>query len=108
MATILIALLAIVVLIALGIGVVGAAANILWMVLIGLVVGAVARFVVPGEQNMGWLSTALLGVVGGLVGGLIANAADLGGILQFVISVACAAVLVALFAGTTSDRRVSD
>lgn len=31
---------------------------------VGLVVGAIARFVLPGEQKMGWIMTCLLGVAG--------------------------------------------
>ena len=32
--------------------------------LVGLVVGAIARFVMPGEQKLGWILTSLLGVAG--------------------------------------------
>lgn len=37
----------------------------------GLIVGAIARLLVPGRQTMGCLPTMLLGVVGSLAGGLI-------------------------------------
>jgi len=33
-------------------------------IVVGLVVGAVARFVLPGEQKMGWILTCVLGVAG--------------------------------------------
>jgi len=39
-----------------------------WMVF-GLIVGAIARLLMPGRQDMTWLMTAILGVVGSLVGG---------------------------------------
>lgn len=39
-----------------------------WLVF-GLIVGALARFLVPGRQEMGWLMTIGLGVVGSFVGG---------------------------------------
>lgn len=45
--------------------------SFVWMVIVGLVVGALARFFYPGPVPMGWLGTALLGVVGSLVGGVI-------------------------------------
>ena len=34
------------------------------MAFIGLIVGAIARFLLPGEQKMGWFMTALLGAAG--------------------------------------------
>ena len=40
---------------------------------IGLIVGLLARFLVPGRDPMGCFGTALLGVVGGFVGGLISR-----------------------------------
>jgi len=47
----------------------------LWMVIswtvFGLIVGAIARLLVPGEQSIGILGTMLLGVVGSFVGGFI-------------------------------------
>jgi uncharacterized membrane protein YeaQ/YmgE (transglycosylase-associated protein family) len=46
---------------------------ILWLLIIGLVAGALARFLVPGRDPMGIFSTILLGVVGSLVGGLLSN-----------------------------------
>jgi uncharacterized membrane protein YeaQ/YmgE (transglycosylase-associated protein family) len=44
-----------------------------WIVF-GLVVGLVARLVVPGRQSMGLAATTLLGVAGSVVGGLLAAA----------------------------------
>ncbi len=47
---------------------------ILWMLLLGLIAGAVARAVVPGDDSMGIGATILLGVVGSFVGGFLGNA----------------------------------
>jgi uncharacterized membrane protein YeaQ/YmgE (transglycosylase-associated protein family) len=44
--------------------------GILSTILVGLIVGAIARFVTPGEQPMGWIATILLGIAGAFVGGL--------------------------------------
>jgi uncharacterized membrane protein YeaQ/YmgE (transglycosylase-associated protein family) len=41
--------------------------GILWTILIGFVVGLVARFLHPGEDGMGFILTTLLGIVGALV-----------------------------------------
>ncbi|GIK87344.1 MAG: GlsB/YeaQ/YmgE family stress response membrane protein [Burkholderiales bacterium] len=45
--------------------------SLLWMAIVGLIVGALARYFYPGPVPMGWIGTMLLGVVGSLVGGLI-------------------------------------
>jgi uncharacterized membrane protein YeaQ/YmgE (transglycosylase-associated protein family) len=39
----------------------------LWTILIGLVVGALARAIKPGDQAMGWIMTALIGVGGAVL-----------------------------------------
>ena len=46
---------------------------ILTWLLIGLIAGALARFLVPGRDPMGILGTILLGLVGSLVGGFLGN-----------------------------------
>lgn len=45
--------------------------NIIGWTLFGLVVGAVAKFFLPGRVPMGCLATIVLGVAGSLVGGLV-------------------------------------
>jgi uncharacterized membrane protein YeaQ/YmgE (transglycosylase-associated protein family) len=47
--------------------------SLIWMVVVGLIVGALARFFYPGAVAMGWLGTILLGIVGSLVGGFIGS-----------------------------------
>jgi uncharacterized membrane protein YeaQ/YmgE (transglycosylase-associated protein family) len=43
--------------------------HIIGWLIFGLIVGAIARFLVPGKQPMSWLMTALLGIVGSFLGG---------------------------------------
>ena len=45
----------------------------LWMFIVGIVVGAIARFIMPGVDHMGLLMTGVLGVAGSFVGGFIAR-----------------------------------
>lgn len=45
--------------------------GLIWLLIIGLVAGLLARAIVPGKDSMGILATILLGVVGSFVGGLI-------------------------------------
>jgi uncharacterized membrane protein YeaQ/YmgE (transglycosylase-associated protein family) len=48
--------------------------GILMTILVGLIVGALARFVMPGEQKMGWIMTILLGIAGSVIAGFIGRA----------------------------------
>jgi len=66
----------------------------------GLIIGLLARLVLPGRQRIGLLMTLLLGVVGSLIGGTIANALAAGSIweLNLVGFVAAVVVSVALLA----------
>ena len=43
-------------------------------IFVGLIVGAIARFVLPGEQKMGWIMTCLLGIAGSLIAGYAGRA----------------------------------
>jgi uncharacterized membrane protein YeaQ/YmgE (transglycosylase-associated protein family) len=43
------------------------------MIVLGLIVGLVARLIVPGRQPMGWIATAVLGIVGAYVGGTLGS-----------------------------------
>jgi uncharacterized membrane protein YeaQ/YmgE (transglycosylase-associated protein family) len=45
----------------------------LWMFIVGIVVGAIARLIMPGSENLGLLMTGVLGVAGSVVGGLVAR-----------------------------------
>ena len=50
----------------------------IWQLLIGLIVGIIARFLLPGKEALpdgiiGWILTALLGIAGAFVGGFIAK-----------------------------------
>ena len=42
--------------------------------IVGLIVGAIARFIMPGEQKMGWIMTILLGVGGSFAAGFVGQA----------------------------------
>jgi uncharacterized membrane protein YeaQ/YmgE (transglycosylase-associated protein family) len=46
----------------------------IYAAVVGLIVGAIARFLMPGEQKMGWIMTGLLGVGGSLAAGFIGQA----------------------------------
>lgn len=47
--------------------------NIIGWLLFGLIVGAIAKFLMPGRDPGGWIVTILLGIAGSFVGGFIAR-----------------------------------
>jgi len=48
--------------------------NILWWIIFGLIVGAIAKLLMPGRDPGGWIVTILLGIAGSFVGGFLASA----------------------------------
>lgn len=76
----------------------------------GLVIGALARLIVPGRQNLGILATMLLGAVGSIIGGTIAWLLGTGSIwelnvLGFVLAVVASVLLVGTAEALTGGRR---
>jgi uncharacterized membrane protein YeaQ/YmgE (transglycosylase-associated protein family) len=47
--------------------------HILWSIIVGFVVGLLARAILPGAQHLGFIATTALGIAGSIVGGLIAR-----------------------------------
>ena len=45
--------------------------SLLGTLIVGLIVGALARWVMPGEQRMGWILTCLLGIAGSFIAGFV-------------------------------------
>lgn len=48
--------------------------GIIGTLIVGLLVGAIARFVLPGEQKMGWIMTCVLGIAGSFLAGFVGQA----------------------------------
>ncbi|MGY1772654.1 GlsB/YeaQ/YmgE family stress response membrane protein [Blastococcus sp. SYSU D00813] len=75
----------------------------------GLVIGALARLIKPGRQRLGILATLLLGIVGSVIGGTIANLLGTGDIwelnvLGFVFAVIAAVLLIGVAESLAGSR----
>lgn len=73
--------------------------GIIGFLVAGLVIGALARLVKSGKQNLSLLATLGLGVVGSVIGGLVANLLGTGSITElnvigFVVAVVAAVLLI--------------
>lgn len=81
--------------------------SIIWTILIGFVVGLVARALLPGRQSMGFILTVVLGVVGSLLATYIGQAAGwytAGAGAGFIASVIGAIVLLVIYGMVTGKR----
>lgn len=85
--------------------------SIIGTIIFGAVIGALARLVLPGKQDISIVATVLIGIVGALIGYFVWGAiggGETGGIdwIRWIISIVVAAVLVALYAGTAGRKSV--
>lgn len=79
--------------------------SILGYVLVGLVVGLIARFVVPGSGPVGLLGTLLIGISGAVLGGWLAGALfEKTAGIDWIASIAVAAILVLLIRAGSRRR----
>ena len=74
--------------------------HIIGWIVFGLVVGIVAKFLMPGRDPGGFIITALIGIVGAVVGGFVGRAIGLykdGDPVGFVMAVIGAIILLAVY-----------
>ena len=76
----------------------------------GLIIGALARLVKPGKQNLGILATLLLGLAGSVIGGVVASLLGTGDIFElnvlgFIVAVIVAVALIGVAEGLVGSRR---
>ncbi len=84
--------------------------HFLWMLIIGLVVGAVAKFIMPGKDPGGIIVTMLIGIAGALIAGFLGRALGWyaeGQPAGFIASVVGAILLLIIYRLATKNRRVT-
>ena len=101
--TVVVVLLVIIAVLLFGGALLGLAFELLWLVIVGLIVGGLARLVLPGRHDISVLTTALVGIAASLLGGILGDIFDAGWIVRFLVAVALAAIGITLFSG--SERR---
>ncbi len=79
-------------------------------IVFGLVVGAVARLIKPGRQNLSLLMTLLLGLAGSVIGGLVANLLGTGSIFELnvlgaIVAIVAAVLLIGVAEGMSGTSR---
>jgi len=84
--------------------------TIISAVVVGLIVGALARLIMPGKQNIGVLMTIVLGVLGSLIGSWVtyqvgySNSNGGWAVIPFLVGVVVAIVLIAIYLAVTGRR----
>jgi uncharacterized membrane protein YeaQ/YmgE (transglycosylase-associated protein family) len=84
--------------------------EIIWMLIIGLIAGALAKFIMPGKDPGGILITMLLGVAGAIVAGLLGRAMgwyQSGEGAGFIASVLGAIAVLAIYRAVVGRRAVA-
>jgi uncharacterized membrane protein YeaQ/YmgE (transglycosylase-associated protein family) len=87
--------------------------TIIGAIVVGLIVGVLARLVMPGKQNIGVVMTVVLGAVGSFLGTWVSYklgySNENGGfkIIPFLVGIIFAVVLIAGYLGITGKRGAS-
>lgn len=86
-----------------------ALATIIGGLIAGIVIGPLARLALPGKQNISLPMTIVVGAVGAIIGGFIAQALGVGdtsGIdwIKLVIQVAVAAVAIVVYGNMSANK----
>ena len=85
--------------------------QILGLIVVGLIIGALARLIKPGRQRLSILMTLVLGVVGAIIGGLIGHLFNSDtsiwelNVVGFIIAVVAAVLLIGVAEGVSGGKR---
>ena len=85
--------------------------QILGLIVVGLIIGALARLIKPGRQRLSIVATLVLGVVGAIIGGLIGHLFNSDtsiwelNVVGFIIAVVAAVLLIGVAEGVSGGKR---
>ena len=79
--------------------------GLLWTILIGFVIGTIAKLVVPGKQSGGFIITTLLGICGSWVGSWLAGMLGFRSPVGFLGSVIGAVVILLVYRWLSERKR---
>lgn len=74
--------------------------GILWTIVLGFVIGVIAKLLHPGKENMGFIATILLGIAGSFLAGIVGQALgwyQAGEGAGFIASVVVAIILLVIY-----------
>ncbi len=78
--------------------------GIIVTIIVGFIVGLIARAIMPGNQSMGLIMTTILGIVGAIVGQVGANALGMAGPVGWIGSIVGAIIVLLIFGMVTKKR----
>jgi uncharacterized membrane protein YeaQ/YmgE (transglycosylase-associated protein family) len=79
----------------------------------GLIIGALARLIMPGKQNIGLLMTIVLGILGSLIGSWLTyqlgynNSNGGWEVIPFIVGIIVAAILIAIYVSVTGKKQLA-
>jgi uncharacterized membrane protein YeaQ/YmgE (transglycosylase-associated protein family) len=81
---------------------------VLWYLLLGIVLGVLARLILPGKENMGWIMTIILGALGAFIAGGIGNWFDWYAFpswIGFVVAIVVAVILIFIYTRVVKGQK---
>ena len=79
-------------------------ATFLTVLVIGAVVGALARLLLPGRQGVGMLATIVIGIIGAFIGNYVGEAISPDGTMHWILSVLVSIGLLMAYVGFATRR----
>ncbi len=74
--------------------------GIIWTIVLGFIIGLIAKLIHPGKENMGFIMTILLGIAGSFLAGIIGQAIGwykAGEGAGFIASIIVAIILLVIY-----------
>ena len=89
-------------------GILGLIVNVIGWIIGGLIIGALARFLVKNTQGLGLMRTMLAGIAGSIGGGLLARPLHAGGLVEFLLAIVVAALVIGALTGAIGSLATLD